>query len=284
VPASAEKIRNQNLRLVAFLLVAVALVAQVAVVAYTSAHAVFQDFRTFYSAGWMVRHGEARLLYDYDSEKQAQDAAVTPAVRALPFMNPAYAALPFVPLAWVGYKTAYWIFMACNLALLALAAWLLRVQLDSLSSLWRPLPWLLFAGFFPVGLALGQGQMSLLLLAIFAGAQVMLVGGRTITAGLLLSLALVKFQIVLPVALLFLLWRQWRFLAGFAAGACGMGAASVAVAGVSGSIAWCYSLFSMSSKLGVQSAQLKFAMFASEMPNLYGLILRRVAAGPWCRG
>src|SRR5713226_5539658 len=80
------------------------------------------DFRTFYSAGHMVRSGEAVQIYDIVSEKRVQDALVAPRPEGLPFFNPAYVALPFVLLSLFNYKVAYFVFFALNLTIAALAA------------------------------------------------------------------------------------------------------------------------------------------------------------------
>ncbi len=271
----------RNLKLFAFGLVVLMLLVQVMALptSLAAARAGFADFRAFYGAGVMVLRGQASRLYDYETEKQVQDAVVTPGDRALPFVNPAYAVLPFVPLAWLPYFTAYFVFLACNAAVLAWVALRFRGALDGLAALWLPLPLLLFAGYFPVGLALGQGQMSLLLLLFCAGSVFALQRGRTFTAGVLVSLALMKFQIALPVALLFLLWRQWRFCWGFVTGAAGVALLSLDVVGVAGMRAYVHSIFAISGNLAAQGQQVKFGMFPRDMPNLYGLFYAAAGGG-----
>src|SRR5260370_33691623 len=75
------------------------------------------DFRSFYSAGYIVRSGEGAVLYDYDSEKRVQDRLVAPLWEVVLFFYPAYAALPFVPLSELSYRGAYFVFLALNLML-----------------------------------------------------------------------------------------------------------------------------------------------------------------------
>src|SRR5216683_7943005 len=65
------------------------------------------DFRQLYAAGYMVRTGHASQLYDYDAQKYFQDALVSPAPIALPFVRPAYQALAFAPLSRLTYRQAY---------------------------------------------------------------------------------------------------------------------------------------------------------------------------------
>ena len=55
------------------------------------------DFRQLYAAGYMVRTGHARELYDIRAQQQFQDVLVGNDERALPFIRPAYQALLFVP-------------------------------------------------------------------------------------------------------------------------------------------------------------------------------------------
>src|ERR1035437_4232968 len=53
------------------------------------------DFRQLYTAGYMVRTGHSRELYDFAAQKRFQDATVSREQVALPFIRPAYQALLF---------------------------------------------------------------------------------------------------------------------------------------------------------------------------------------------
>jgi hypothetical protein len=222
------------------------------------------DFRAFYSAGHIVRSGEA--LYDYDSEKRVQDKFVAPLWGLMPFFCPAYAALPFVPLSELSYRVAYFVFLAINLALACLAAVVLRPFLPSMADIWKPLPILLFLCSFPVGLAFRQGQVTIILLLLYCGCFAAIQRGQDFCAGILLALALVKFQIALPVALLFLVWRRWRFMAGFASAAAVVAVVSVFLAG--GLESYWRALTRAS--YTAATTQVRYAVNPTEMPNLYG--------------
>src|SRR5437879_4803674 len=152
----------------------------------------------------------------------------------IPFFYPAYAALPFVPLSELSYRVAYFVFLALNLMLACLAAVILRPCLPSIAALWKPLPILLFLCSFPVGLAFRQGQVTIILLLLYCACFAAIQRGQDFRAGILLALALVKFQIALPVAVLFLVWRRWRFMAGFASAAVAVAVLSVCLTGLSG--------------------------------------------------
>jgi hypothetical protein len=227
------------------------------------------DFRQLYAAGYMVRTGHAGELYDIRAQQQFQDVLVGNDERALPFIRPAYQALLFVPFSLLPYRTAYLAFLGVNLLLLATAFWILRPKMQNLARIWRGLPVIIVLVFYPIALALMQGQDSILLLLLLAAALVVLEQGRNRRAGILLGLGLFKMQIVIPIALLFLLWRRWRFLAGFALSACLLALISLWVVGFAQSVAFARSLFAVGTGL---AAAHQFPLRVSIMANLRGLI------------
>src|SRR6266567_1149229 len=128
------------------------------------------DFRQLYAAGYMVRTGHAKELYDYNAQLQFQNQAVSPAAVPLPFIRPACYALLFVPFSLMSYRSAYFAFLCLSLILLWVSYWILRPWLRNLARAWSWLPPLIFVSFFPVTAALTQGQDSILLLALLAAA------------------------------------------------------------------------------------------------------------------
>src|SRR5260370_1060947 len=168
------------------------------------------DFRHLYTAGYMIRSGHVRELYDYDAEKKFQSALVTPGQIALPFNHPAYEALFFVPFSVLRYQVAYFAFMAVNIGFLVISFRLLWPCMGNLRNVWPLLPAGMVFGVFPVTLALMLGQDSILLLTLLALALLSLDRDLELTARLLVGLALFKFQIVVPIAFFFLAWRRWR--------------------------------------------------------------------------
>jgi hypothetical protein len=236
--------------------------------AVTEGHA---DFRSFYSAGHMVRSGHARELYDYQRQKTLQNKVVSNEAVAMPFIHPAYEALLFVPFSLLSYRTAYITFLGFNLFLLALSYWLLQSHMEELAKIWRPLPPLMFLLFLPVTVTLMQGQDSILLLAFLAASLVFLERKKEFLAGVLLGLGLFRFQIVFPVAALFFLWRRWRFSSGFAVSAGVIGLMSLGLAGWSQTETYLRSLLSMTGS-GSVADQLRYAQPAWQMANLRGLI------------
>jgi Glycosyltransferase family 87 len=230
------------------------------------------DFRAFYCTGYLVRTGRARQIYDYDVQKQIQNALVAPSDVALPFFHPAYEALLFVPFSVVSYRVGYYLFAGFNVALLVISASLMRPHLSGLASVWPMLPLALLLLFFPAGIALMQGQDSILLLALYSCVLVAIVAGNDFLAGGLLGLALMKFQIVLPMMVLFLIWRRWRMIAGFAAGSFAVLIASIWLVGLHGLIAHARFLLGVSSGLATSGDQLRNGAFPWAMPNLRGML------------
>jgi hypothetical protein len=232
----------------------------------------YVDFRHLYTAGYMARTGHAHELYNYSAQKAFQDAHVSPYPIATPFIRPAYQALLFAPFSLLGYRAAYCAFLVFNLALLGIAYWLLRSQMDNLAKVYRWLPAAMFLAFTPVALALMQGQDSIVLLTLFAGAVAALERDREFTAGVLVGLGLFKFQLVIPIALLFLIWRRWRFSAGFALSAAIVASVSLWLVSFAQSRNYVRSLVSMN-PVGISAVnQFRFPVPLGQMANLHGLI------------
>src|SRR5438874_5909111 len=57
------------------------------------------DFRQLSTAAYMIRTGRGHQLYDYQAQKQFQDALVSREELALPFFRPQYQAVAMVPVA-----------------------------------------------------------------------------------------------------------------------------------------------------------------------------------------
>lgn len=231
------------------------------------------DFRQLYTAGFMVRTGHAGELYNYDAQLQFQNKLVSPAQVPLPFIRPAYYALLFVPFSALSYREAYLSFLFCNVILLCICYRILRPWRSNLAGLWKWLPALFFVGFYPVAAAFMQGQDSILLLTLLASAFFCLNRGRNFSAGLLTGLGVFKFQIVIPIVLLFLVWRRWRFSAGFGLSALIAGALSVSLVGLTQSERYMRSLISMNTSLPARANDLNYPIPIQFMANLHGLVV-----------
>jgi hypothetical protein len=229
------------------------------------------DFRQLYAAGYMVRTGHAHELYDYAKQKEVQDRAVTPALYVLPFIRPAYQSLIFVPLSLLPFRSAYAAWTTLNVLFLYLSLRLLEPWIANIRRIWQLLPFALAAGYIPIGIALMQGQDSIELLLIASATLVLMQTHRMFTAGALFALGLFKFQIVLPIALLFFLWRRWRFCAGFISTATLLGCISLWLTGFGPSRVYIHSLLSIGSS-SQSGSELILPVPTNLMPNLHGLV------------
>ena len=218
------------------------------------------DFRQLYTAGYMARSGHARELYEYNAQRHFQNLLVSPADIALPFNHLAYEALLFLPFSLLSYRAAYFGFLSFNVIALALTFKFLRLWMRNLAAIYPWLPYAMFLAFLPIAAALIQGQDSILLLMLFAAALVSLRSRRELTAGVLVGLGLFKFQISIPIALLFFVWRRWRFSAGFALAATAVGLVSLSLVGMSQLGVYFRSLLLMSIRLASPVDQFKYGI------------------------
>lgn len=229
------------------------------------------DFRQLYTAGYMVRTGHAAQSYDYDIEIDYQERVVGPG-DPLPFDHIAYEAVFFAPLSLFRFQTAYFIFFAINLGLLGLAIWLFTPYLAVLKT-WAPwMPYAVFLCFVPVSISLILGQDSILLLTLMIAAFVALNRRSEVQSGILLGLGLFKFQYVIPIALLFFVWRKWRIVLGMVLSGSALALLSLWMVGLSAARAFGRTLFDLSVGLASNAARTKYGTFPDRMPNLRGLI------------
>ena len=229
----------------------------------------YPDFTIFYTAGKCILQGHGRQLYDLETQFAIQRefaAEVKHRENPLPFNHPPFEALLFAPLARLPYVAAYLVWAVFNLALI-LGFWiLLRPRLPSLHGFLPALPLLAMFAFFPLIMALLQGQDSILLLFLYGLAFTALTTRRPFVAGLCLGLALFKFQLVLPFVLVLLVRRQWRAITGFVVTAFGLLLVSAAVVGWGGVLAYPGFVLRLS-RSGAQAG-----IYPRDMPNLRGLV------------
>lgn len=230
------------------------------------------DFRPFYTGGYMLRTGHRKELCNYDAQKRFEDALVPVDIDfMMPIIHLPFEELIFVPLSLFSYRTAYWLFLALNGTLVAVCIRLLKPNMKALSNRWRWFPALLFAAFYPISRAAVQGQDSIILLTLLAGALWSLDHDRDLTAGLLIGMGVFKFQTVIPIALLFLMWRRWRVCAGFAVSGATAGLISLWLVGLHGAREYATTLLGMSLHLSSRADMLHYGAVPTSMFNLRGL-------------
>jgi hypothetical protein len=227
------------------------------------------DFRQLYVGGFMIRTGHAREMYDYDTQQRFEDTLV-PVEKQNPLLvsHLAFEELLFVPLSLLSYRTAYWAFMALNVALLGLCVGSLRHRLRVLPD-W--LPALLIPAFFPISRTMEKGQDSIIVLTLLAVALWALDHEKEFVAGLLIGVGIFKFQIVIPIALLFVIWRRWSLSAGLAISSGAAGLLSLWLVGLGGARGYANMLLSMSLRLTSAADMRRYTTNPRMMMNLRGL-------------
>jgi hypothetical protein len=226
------------------------------------------DFRQIYAAAHMVRSGRTGQLYDPVVQESVQNKLVG-LDQVIPFIRPAYELLVFVPLSLLPYRVAYFIFLGCNLAFLAVIYRLLRPRMEKLAQIFSWLPAALLIGFLPIGAALIEGQDSILLLLLFVISLVLFERGREFAAGIIIGIAVFKFQLALPFAVLLLIWRRWQFVKGFALTATGAAAASIWITGIEQVRAYVRLLLFMAQPVPIQDV---YPLTIARMTNLHGMV------------
>jgi len=226
------------------------------------------DFRNRYAAGYMVRTGRGSEIYNAGAEETFQNELVSPQSVMLPFIPPPYEALFFAPFTYLPFRQAYFLFLAFNLAILFLCMMRLRPYMFNLARIDFRLPSWMFL-FFPITVALMQGQDSILLLALLAGAFICIQRNREGATGALVALGLIKFQMVIPIFLLFLAWRRWRFSAAFVCTSAALAGISIWIVGINQMASYLHGLIGAGSSLGaVAGPTLKMNMMA----NIHGAL------------
>jgi hypothetical protein len=240
--------------------------------AYLGTHPQFPgDFCAFYTGAHIYRQNPSHL-YDLAAQRQVEQALV--GRDDIPFNHPPYELIVWLPLAGFSFHAAFWIWRVASLGLLAVASWLLartlcpRIKVTAV--------FIIAIAFFPVPYCLWMGQDSVLLLALFAACVWFFDQGSDFMAGLVLGLGFFKFELVLPIAAVYFLWRRWRFLAGLLCSGVAVSAVSLAMVGSSGMVQLV--------ELVIQGqASQHMAVHPVMMPNLRGMIALVPMATPAVR-
>ncbi len=226
------------------------------------------DFTAFYTAGKLLRQGRGQQLYNpYAQAEVQQEFTADPDIRRGPllYVHPPFEALLFLPFTFLTYPQALAAWEMLNLGLLIAVSLLLRSTLSSLRTvpIWE---WMLaLLAFFPVFADFLQGQDAILLLFLFVLSFRALDSGADFVAGCWLGLGVFRFHLVLPLVLLFLLWRYRKVAAGFAVTASAAALVSLAIVGWQRALEYPAYVWRWSSTPGIGN------MPPSLMPNLLGL-------------
>jgi len=172
------------------------------------------DFLHFYTLGSLAREHRGAELYDMKAQAELTRQRVPQAERV--FFVPLYGpqvSLLLAPLAALPYPWALSAWLMLNAVLYACCCWLI----------WRTCPalWsegglvfllaLAYPGFFHL---IAWGQTSGLALVCFTAAYLALRVGKPFAAGLAIGCLMVKPQLGLAAAFVFLAAREWRIVGG----------------------------------------------------------------------
>ena len=222
------------------------------------------DFVLTYFGAYMVHQGEGAKLYNVDEQIKVRNSLFKHP-NPLIYEHPPFEALLFAPLAGLPFRGAYLIWGIVNATIWLILPYLLRSHAPVPRDLFGYFAlWLLFA---PLGVALFQGQTSLVLLLVYTVTFLSLKRGRDLRAGWWLGFGLFKFQFVLPFALIFLFRRKWRFLAGFLLSATLLGILSLITVGWQGVLGY-FELILNASRMPANQSYGS----AVDMPTLYGFM------------
>ena len=238
----------------------------------------YSDFTIYYCAGRIVRQGLGHQLYDDQTQfRVQQEFAREVSIRQgpLPFNHPPFEALLFAPFSRVSYRVAFALWDLANLAMLAALPLLLRPHLPGLKSYSWPFWMLAMLAFFPIFLAMLQGQDAILLLFLYTLSFVCLRKNRDAWAGCCLALGLFKFHLVVPFVLLLLAQGRKKVLYGFSLMAAVLAIISFAVVGGDAMISY------PSYVLHLEGTKAGGAISPADMPNLRGILDIVLAPSPY---
>ena len=178
----------------------------------------YPDFTILYSAAKIIRSGQGRRLYDQPTQLRVESefASSERVSRGpLPYNHPPFEAAFFVPLSFLPYWAAYCVWNGINIGILFAVRFLLARQSPFLAQT-SAAAWLLFCvAFYPVFVALLQGQDALLFVLLLTLTLLSLQKGSDWAAGCWLGLTLFRFHLLLPILLGLLVQRRLRALAAF---------------------------------------------------------------------
>jgi hypothetical protein len=230
----------------------------------------FPDFTIFYTAGKILRQGLGRQLYDKKIQYAVQESFtghLAFRLGPLPYNHPPFEAPIFVPLTLLSYQQAFAVWDLLNVVALFGVALVLRRSVAALNAL--PLWKFVVASiaFFPIFACLLQGQDSILHLLLCCLAFHALKKNEDMLGGCWLALAAFRFQFIVPLVLLFLIWGRRRIVAGFGAGAAVLGLISTGLVGVRTLLQYPGYVMQIANSPGLGGIPPEF------LPNLHGLAM-----------
>lgn len=194
------------------------------------------DFMSYFSALRLIVHGHGPEIYNFAAIRTVQGPLMRPL--SMPpgfqayYLYPPYFALLIAPLGYLSFSVAYVLWLGLNCILLVTTLFVLEsyAQLSHRAALVYRLAAVCF---LPVFATFLQGQVSILLLALFSLALFFARAQKDVLTGVILAFVLIKPVYVVPVLLVFLLRRRWLVLGGFVAAAAVLILAPIPILGTS---------------------------------------------------
>jgi hypothetical protein len=209
------------------------------------------DFFAYYEAAHQLRTGQISAFYHQIHPPW------------FGFIHPAYEALLFVPFSFLAPFKAYIAWIVTSTAIIGVILGIVWREFDHLTVISAMMPVALAVAFLPVSYAVAQGQDSIVLALLMVLSFIQIRSGNSYWAGLILGLGVFRFQILLPMAAMFLVWKSWRLLAGISTSAACALFCSLALTGISGQIEY-LKLLRLLAKPANQ--------FVQQMPNIRGVL------------
>src|SRR3989344_4759821 len=212
------------------------------------------DFVSYRTGAEILLGEDRKNLYDISTQAKYQKEELDFLGRkVLPFRNPSPIALLFMPFAFLPEIWAYRLFAIANLAILVFA-----VQLFGKSIFRKPNQYIYWVAltFWPVISTIITGQISILLLVLFAYMYIFLETNKPFQLGIVSSLLLLKPQYVIFLPFLFLLTNlKGKYLKGLFLGGLMLLLLTVLISGVE--FLWRYPKFLMATESPTYGSHIK---------------------------
>jgi hypothetical protein len=231
------------------------------------------DFTAFYTAGYIIRDGNAQRLYDLALQTKVQQGFLLPhgwtfGQGLLPFVNPPFFALIFVPFALLPLAWAFHLWNLVNFVLVLLTVGLLLRHLGRCSARDFLTTILITFAFLPVVQIFSNGQSTPLILLALTVTYLALRHNRDLLAGFTLALGLIKPQLVVVLLAILLYHRRWRAVLAFGATGALLLVASWVTVGTEGLMSYLV----LMRNLGSENAF--YGLQPGPMANLRGTVYR----------
>jgi hypothetical protein len=172
------------------------------------------DYVSFRSGAQIVRSQEKSSIYKINLQRSYQKERLEIGEEVLPFRNPPFTTLIFIPLSNLSYDIGYKLFALFNIFLLMLLFFVFRKRfgLPSIALL------ILMVFYRPVFETILQGQITIVILLLITVSYLLLKKKLYFSSGFLLSFILMKPSYLLLVPFILLLVPKRKLLYGLVIG------------------------------------------------------------------